>query len=165
MQKISTLESNYLERLIEDIKSISTQEISDSPENESPNVRVLEPQRVFYWIRIYLKEEIDLVEGDYFKMEYLPSGENMTIKFITYGKKNIHKDQGDQIINYDPEVDKKHLCLIIDENEVNTRGDIPFIRTLFKISKFYEFQVIRRTDLVFTNIRTGVSPEYVDCDF
>ena len=99
MQKITTLEPNYLDRLVEEIKSISTQEISDSPENESPNVRVLEPQRVFYWIRIYLKEEIDLVEGDYFKMEYLPSGENMTIKFITYCKKNIHKDQGDQIIN------------------------------------------------------------------
>ena len=55
--------------------------------------------------------------------------------------------------------------IIIDENEINTRADIPFIRTLFKISKFYEFQVIRRSDLVFTNIRTGVSPEYVDCDF
>jgi hypothetical protein len=65
---------------------------------------------------IYLKEEIDLVEGDYFKMEYLPSGENMTIKFITYGKKNIHKDQGDQVINYDPEFDK---ITVRDQDYIN----------------------------------------------
>lgn len=60
---------------------------------------------------------------------------------------------------------KKILCLMIDENDLKTRKDIPFIRTLFKTSPFYEHQVIRRDELKFTNLRTSISVEYVGFDF
>jgi len=155
---------NYLEKLIEEIKIIDTGKITESPTSGTITTTI-EEQKIYFWIRIYLKNEEDVIEGDEYKMEYVPSGESLMIKFITYGKKNLNKDHQDQIINFDPEIDKKILCLMIDENEINTRSDIPFIRTLFKTSKFYDYQLIRRSDLVFTNTRTNSSPEYIDCDF
>jgi len=155
---------NYLDKLIEDIKTIDLEKISESKERKT-KTSIIESQKVYFWIRIYLKEEMDVTEGDIYQMEYIPSGELLTTKFVSHGKKNLNKDHEDQIINFDPDVDKKILCLMVDENDINTRNDIPFIRTLFKTSKFYDYQIIRRSDLTFTNLRTGETPEYIDCDF
>ena len=63
------------------------------------------------------------------------------------------------------EDDTKILCLMINEDEIQIGEGIPFLRTLFKISKHYTLQVYNREDLVFTNVRTGQSVEYIDCDF
>jgi hypothetical protein len=154
---------NYIEEIINTIKSIDTKKLSD--DITTPEVSIIETQKIYLWIRLYLKEEVDIIDGDDYIMEYSPSGENIIAKFISYGKKNLHRDELDQIVNFDPEVDKKVLCLMVDENEINTRKDIPFIRTLFKVSKFYEFQVIRRSDLTFKNLRTNIIVDYIDCDF
>ena len=154
---------NYLDEIINTIKSIDTKKLSD--DITTPEVSIIETQKIYLWIRLYLKEEVDIIDGDDYIMEYSPSGENIIAKFISYGKKNLHRDELDQIVNFDPEVDKKVLCLMVDENEINTRKDIPFIRTLFKVSKFYEFQVIRRSDLTFKNLRTNTIVDYIDCDF
>ncbi len=155
---------NYLDKIIEEIKSIDEKTISNTIDNKA-SVEIIESQKVFIWIRIYLKESTDVKEGDEYKLEYLPSGENLMTKFVTYGKKNLNKDHQDEIINFDPEVDEKILCLMVNENEINTKNDIPFIRTLFKTSRFYDHQIIRRSDLTFTNQRTNETPEYIDCDF
>jgi len=154
---------NYLDKILKEIRSIKNESIGDIV--TETNVKVIDDQKIFFWMRIYLKEKIDVIEGDEFIMKYLPSGENLTVKFICYGKKNILKDHDDEIVNYDPEDDEKVLCLMVNENEINTRNDIPFIRTLFKTSRFYDYQIIRRSDLTFTNIRTNETPEYIDCDF
>lgn len=154
---------NYLDKILKEIRSIKNESIGDIV--TETNVKVIDDQKIFIWMRIYLKEKIDVIEGDEFIMKYLPSGENLTVKFICYGKKNILKDHDDEIVNYDPEDDEKVLCLMVNENEINTRNDIPFIRTLFKTSRFYDYQIIRRSDLTFTNIRTNETPEYIDCDF
>jgi hypothetical protein len=155
---------NYLDKLIEDIKTIDEKSTSNMVDNK-PTTKIIESQKIYIWIRVYLKEEVDVIEGDEYKMEYIPSGENLMTKFVSFGKKNLNKNHQDQIINFDPEVDKKILCLMVDENEINTKKDIPFIRTLFKTSRFYDYQVIRRSDLTFTNQRNGECPEYIDCDF
>lgn len=155
---------NYLDNIIKEIKSIDVKNISDTIDNKA-SVEVIESQKVFIWIRIYLKESTDVKEGDEYKLEYLPSGENLMTKFVTFGKKNLNKDYQDEIINFDPEVDEKILCLMVNEEEINTKNDIPFIRTLFKTSRFYDHQIIRRSDLIFTNQRTNETPEYIDCDF
>jgi hypothetical protein len=63
------------------------------------------------------------------------------------------------------EDDTKCLCLMVNEDEIQTGEHIPFIRTLFKTSKHYTLQVYNRKDLTFTNFRTGQSVEYIDCDF
>ncbi len=155
---------NYLDKLVEEIKTIDLEKILETKETKAITT-IIESQKVYFWIRIFLKEEMEVVEGDNYKMEYIPSGEFLITKFVAHGKKNLNKDHEDQITNFDPDVDKKVLCLMVDENDINTRRDIPFIRTLFKTSKFYDYQIIRRSDLTFTNLRTGETPEYIDCDF
>ena len=53
---------------------------------------------------------------------------------------------------------------MVDEEEMKSEK-IPFIRTLFKTSTFFEYQVYRREELTFTNTRTLQSCEYVDSEF
>ena len=109
---------------------------------------------------------INLKEGDNFKIKYLSSGEELITKFICFGKKNSFKDSNDfEQIQITAEDDNKCLCLMVDEQEIQTSEDIPFIRSLFRISKHFQYQVYKREELVFTNTRTGQSVEYIDCDF
>ena len=163
MQNELTISSIY-DSLIEQIKSIDTQDLSDDVKDEIIT-KEIEKQKVYYWIRLYLKDEIsDLKIGDDFDITYIRSGETLSGKFIAFGKKNLNRDLDNVIVNYDPEDNPKCLCLMVDEEEMFS-DSIPFIRTLFKTSKFFEFQVYRREELTFTNQRTGISAEYVDCDF
>ncbi len=154
----------HLEKLRNEILKINMDEISDSYEIVT-TVTEIEKQKVYVWIRLYLKEEVNIKDGDEIEMKYLPSEEVIIAKFISYGKKGLHKDQDNQIVNFDLEDDKKLICLMVDEDEINNRKDIPFIRTLFKTSRFYEHQIIRRSDLIFTNKRTEDIIDYYDGDF
>ena len=74
---------------------------------------------------------------------------------------------GDQdgIANFNFEDDKRIICLMIDEKIVNHNDDIPFIRTLFKLGRHYEYQLVRREELIFLNKRNGSILDYYDCDF
>jgi hypothetical protein len=153
------------EKLIEDIKKIDTDGLSDEVD-KGGKVNILEKQKVYFWIRIMLKNEVDdLNIGDDIQIEYSKSGEKLVTKFITYGKKSLNKNVDNVIVSYDPEEDKKLLCLMVDEDEIKTSKSIPFIRTLFKSYPYYEFQVYRREDLTFTNLRNGNKLDYIDADF
>ena len=153
------------EQLIEQIKSIDDNlEYTDVLSNV-PVLKEIEKQKVYYWIRLYLKEElVDVNPGDDFEIRFQRSGETLMSKFVAFGKKNLNRDLDNVIVNYDPEDNPKCLCLMVDEEEMYSEK-IPFIRTLFKTSKFFEYQVYRREELTFTNMRTLVTTEYVDCDF
>ena len=152
--------------IYEQVKNIDTSTIDDSKYQEGSLFKVIEPQRVYIWIRVYLKEELsDINIGDDFEIKYLTSGESIMTKFICYSKKNLNKNVDDDIINYQQEDDNKILCLMVDEEVIKKSNDIPFIRTLFKTSPYFELQVIRREELVFTNQRTNQQIEYVDVDF
>lgn len=152
--------------LVEQIKKIETNELSDNI-NDEIEVSEVEKQKVYIWLRVFLKDELeDIKEGDNFKIVYLPSGEYLMTKFIAFGKKNSFKDADDYTqIQMVTEDDTKVLCLMVDENEIQNSQEIPFIRTLFKVSRHFEYQVYRREELVFTNERTGQSLEYIDCEF
>lgn len=155
--------SGFYDSLVEQIKSIDTTNLSDKV-SRKPVTKIIEEQRVYFWIRLYLKEEIsDIKEGDDFEITY--GDEKLIIKFICFGKKNSVRDHEGELTNYDSENDNKILCLMVDENEINTNDSIPFIRTLFKTSRFYEYQLIRRDDLKFRNTRTEEIMDYIDCDF
>ncbi len=155
---------NIYDELIQVIRKIDTKDLSDDAGVASS--RIAEEQKVYFWIRLYLKEEMeDILPGDDFLITYSESGECLLTKFVAFGKKNLNRDLDQVIINYDPEDEKKTLCLMVDEESIKTSNEIPFIRTLFKTSKYFEYQVYRRSDLTFTNIRTGVSCEYIDADF
>ena len=51
------------------------------------------------------------------------------------------------------------------EKQVNYNDEIPFIRTLFKNGKHYEYQLMRRDELLFINKRNNIILEYYECDF
>lgn len=155
------------DNLVEKIKTIDTEVVKDWDSNTDPGMKVIEEQKVYIWIRLYLKEESNSEIGDDVFMTYVPSGEKLEAKFICYDKTSLSKDHDDleKIINFNPEDDKKVLCLMVDQEKINKGTDIPFIKTLFKTSIHYQEQLMRRSDLLFINSRTGENLDYFDCDY
>jgi hypothetical protein len=153
------------DNLVEQIKTIDTKEVKDWNKNTDPAMKVVEEQKVYIWIRLFLKEESNIEVGDDILMTYTQSGEQLETKFICYGKTDMGKDHNDEIINYNPEDDKKVLCLMVDQDKINKGTNIPFIRTLFKTSIHYQYQLVKRDELIFINSRTGETLEYFDCDY
>ena len=128
--------------------------------------KVTEEQKVYFWIRLYLKDEnINAEIGDDISINWKLSGEKLITKFICYGKTGLSKDHQDEMTNYNPEDDKKCLCLMIDSKMVNFNNDIPFIRTLFKTGYHYEYQLVKREDLQFIIDKNGMILDYFECDF
>jgi hypothetical protein len=159
MEKIGIYED-----ILNQIRNLDTDELSYNTDNDL-QVREIEKQKVYLWIRILLKDVVeDLQTGDDFEITYLPKKEKITSKFIAFGKKNLNRDLDNAVINYDPEDDTKILCLMVDESQLES-NEIPFIRSLFKTSKYFEYQVYRRVDLEFRNTRTQQVYEYLDVDF
>lgn len=153
--------------LVEQIKTIDTEVVKDWESNTDPSMKVVEEQKVYIWIRLYLKNESNVETGDDIVINYTPSGEKLSTKFICYDKTSLTKDHDDleKIVNFNPEDDKKILCLMVDQDRINKGTDIPFIRTLFKSGIHYQYQLVRRSDLLFINSRTGETLDYFDCDY
>ena len=159
------VKSDYRDQLLEVIKSIDTEGLSDEVEIVSTS-KIIEEQKIYFWIRLYLSEEDQNIQiGDDIVITYNPSGEELVTKFICYGKSGLERDHNDEVINYNPDDDKKVLCLMVDENVINYSEEIPFIRTLFKTGRHYEYQLMRRDELLFINKRNGFILDYYDCDF
>ena len=165
----------YRTQLIDSIKKIETDGLSDEIDKTLYS-KVIEDQKVFFWIRLYLKEEdLNTKIGDDIIISYKPlttltnesfeESEELVTKFICYGKKGLDKDYNNEVVNYSNEDDLKILCLMVDEKTINFGKNIPFIRTLFKNGRHYEYQIIRRNELLFINKRNGFILDYFDCDF
>lgn len=155
------------DNLVEQIKTIDTEVIKDWDKNTDPAMKVVEDQKVYIWIRLYLKKESNVEEGDEIFMTYSPSGEKLSTIFVCYGKTDLGKDHDDleKIANFNPENDRKVLCLMVNQEHINKNTDIPFIRTLFKTSIHYQEQLMKRSELLFINSRTGEDLDYFDCDY
>jgi hypothetical protein len=153
------------DNLVEQIKTIDTEVVKDWDKNTDPAMKVLEEQKVYIWIRLYLKEESNVEVGDEIFITYTPSGEKLETKFIYYDKKGVMEDHDEEIVNYTGEENKKVLCLMVNQERINKGTDIPFIRTLFKTGIHYEYQLVRRDELLFINSRTGETLDYFDCDY
>jgi len=148
----------------EQLKDVDTAELSDDVSND-PEVEIT-PEKVYFWTRIYMKEENPNLEiGDTITIKYIPSGEEMKTQFFAYGKTGLERDHEADLINFAPEDDKKVICLMVDEKMVNESEDIPFIRTLFKLGRHYEYNVMKRDELLFVNDRNGIVIDWFDCDF
>jgi hypothetical protein len=147
----------------EQLLDVDTEELSDDV-SDIVNIDIT-PEKVYFWTRIYLKDENPEIKiGDTVWIEYTPSGERLETKFITYGKKGLERNHDGEVVNYNPEEDKKILCLMIEEKTINESDDIPFIRTLFKLGRHYEDQIIKRSELIFVK-EHGVILDYYDCEF
>ena len=148
----------------EQLKDLDTTELSDDVSDEVKTD--ITESKVYFWTRVYLREENPNIEvGDYVTIKWTPSGEELKTQFITYGKDGLEKDQDEELVNYNPEYDKKVLCLMIEESVINNSEDIPFIRTLFKLGRHYEYQLVRRDELVFSIDKNGILLDYYDTDF
>jgi len=157
--------NNYLDNIVELIRTIDTTELTDSVDQNVVS-KVTEEQKVYFWIRLYLKDDnINAEIGDDISINWKLSGEKLITKFICYGKTGLSKDHQDEMTNYNPEDDKKCLCLMIDSKMVNFNNDIPFIRTLFKTGYHYEYQLVKREDLQFIIDKNGMILDYFECDF
>jgi hypothetical protein len=162
---MSIVKTDYREQLLEKLKQIDTDKISDDVEIVTSS-KVLEEQKVYFWIRLYLSEEDHNVQtGDTIVIQYEPSGEVLDTTFVCYGKKGLERNHNDEVVNYNPDDDRKILCLMVDERIVNFGDGIPFIRTLFKTGYHYEYQLVKRNELLFINKRNGFILDYYDCDF
>lgn len=157
--------SRYTNSLIDMIREIDTSKLSDDVDG-TPVSSVIDEQKTYFWIRLFLKdEELNVEEGDDISISWTPSGEELLTKFVCFGKTGLDSDQGEQIKYYESEDDKRVLCLMIDERQVNYNDSIPFIRTLFKNGNHYEYQLMRRDELLFTNKRNNMIFDYYECDF
>jgi len=155
---------DYREQLIESIKNLDIDGVSD--EVGDPISDIIEEQKVYFWIRLYINDELnDILQGDDITIKWTPSGEELTTKFICFGKNGLERDHDDQVTNWNPEDDKKILCLMVDEKVINLSDEIPFIRTLFKTGRHYEYQLVKREELIFVNKRNSMILDYFDCDF
>ena len=111
----------------------------------------VDKQKVYFWIRVYLKEETKIEPGDDIIIKYSYSGEELTTKFICYAKTGGLTTEIANIVNYNSEDDVKVLCLMVDEEKINYESeDIPFLRKLFRIGRFFEYELLRRSDLTLT---------------
>ena len=148
----------------EQLKDLDTADLSDEVSDDI--ITDITPEVVYFWTRLYLKEENPNVEiGDWVNITYTTSGEKLKCQFFAYGKTGLDRNHDDELINFNSEDDKKVLCLMVEEKVVNESEDIPFIRTLFKLGRHYEYQLVKRDELQFVVERNGVILDYFDSDF
>ena len=151
---------DYKLSIIEKLKQVDTYDMVDN--NVGILTEVVEKQKTYIWIRLYLKNESqDILVGDDITITYVPSGEKIHTKFICYGKKQTEHD-GNVIVNYEAEDDNRVLCFMVDIDYINTSEDIPYLRTLFIHSNHYEFQLTKRDDLTFVVDRNDIKLDYFD---
>lgn len=159
------IKKQHIDTLIDQVKSIELDKVDYSNVDFKPRSEISQKQKEYFWIRVYLKEEIDIVPDTDIDINYTPSGESMNTKFICYAKNGLDKDNQDQVINYNSEDNKKVLCLMVDSERINiNNSDIPFLKTLFKIGRYYQAQVIRKEELIL-NDKSGSIIDYFDIDF
>lgn len=160
---LGSSDKTLYEFIQEQLKDIDTTELTDEV-IENIEVKV-DPAKVYFWTRVYLKDENPNIEiGDWVKIIWTPTGEFLRTQFITWGKKGLDRDS-DGVVGWNSEDDKKVICLMIDESEINTNEQIPFIRTLFKLGRFYEENLIKIDELQFIIENNNILLEYYDCDF
>jgi hypothetical protein len=148
----------------EQIMDLETEDLTDEV---SDDVQIdITPERIYFWTRLYLKDENSNIEiGDWVNITYKTSGEKLKIQFFSYGKTGLDKNHQDELINFNSEDDKKVLCFMVEEKFINESDKIPFIRTLFKLGRHYEYQLVKRDELQFVVEKNGIILDYYDCEF
>lgn len=156
---------SYRDNIIEQAKSIDVEKVDYKNVDFGPQNKVIEEQKVYFWIRIYLKEEVDVQPNTDITITYQPSEESLVAKFICYAKKGHEKDKQHLVVNYNTEDDKRILCLMVDADRINKKSeDIPFIRSLFKISRYYQPQILRLSEFKITDTEDREFEFYdIDC--
>src|ERR1022692_3059970 len=86
----------YKDDVVDHIKELDISEVNFSTKKERDTVvRVIEGQKIFFWIRLYLKEEYNLNADDNIIIKY--RNENLNAKYICYAKQGFDKDRDEDI--------------------------------------------------------------------
>jgi hypothetical protein len=156
---------SYQQSLVDQVKQLDITNVDFSSSDFKPRNKIVEKQKIYRWSRLFIKDELsDLKVNDVIQIEHLPTGEILKSVFICYAKKNLEKDSDGNIVTFDGDEDKKILCLMIDIEHLES-DKVKFIRTLFQNTKWYEYQLMKRTELLFVNKRTDRSIDYYDVAF
>ena len=164
-----SVDVNY-DYLVEQARSLNLDDVDfNSAVYDTVNTKI-DKQKVYFWIRVYLSEEAKIEAGDDIEIKYMQSGETLLTKFICFSKKGgnvVDYVDGEPVIaNYNTEDDTKCLCLMVDEERINSDSeDIPIIRKLFRIGRHYDHVLLQRTDLVLTNLSNKEKLDYYDIEF
>jgi hypothetical protein len=158
---------NY-DKIIEEIKKIDDETLNNMVDVDEYyydiKVDVVERQRLYIWVRLFLKkDDIDIIEGDTIELTYLPNQESITVTFSTWERMGYTKDMGYYVTNVQ-DIDKSILILMVDVDLFND-DSIPFIRSLFRESRYFDYVMVKRDELIFKNIRTNEVLDYIDCSF
>jgi hypothetical protein len=168
-ETVTQVDVNY-DYLIEQARSLNLDDVDfKSAEYDTIDTKI-DKQKVYFWIRVYLSEEANIEAGDDIEIKYTHSGETLLTKFICFSKKGgnvVDYVDGEPVItSYNTEDDKKCLCLMVDEERINYDSeDIPIIRKLFRIGRHYDYVLLKRTDLILTDLRNEEKLEYYDIEF
>ncbi len=167
-EKLTTSDnSDIYDEIVEKIKSIDINKIEFKDGKRKIVSDVIEKQREFLWLRVFLKEELNNINvGDEFTLRYeLDNGdvENMTLEFISYGKNilNIDSDYDNVISNYDNEFNNKKLIFMVDKDKLISKLNI---RKIFKNTVYCEDVLIKRDSLLLLDNNES-SIEYIDMEF
>ena len=160
------IQKNYQDTIIEQAQKINLDKVDFSNEEQfKPRQQVIEKQKIYFWIRVYLHDEIEIEPNTDVFLTYTLSGEKLETKFICYAKKGLDKDRDPNIINYNPDDDRKVICLMVDTGRIDKHSqDIPFIRTLFRTSRHYQPQILKLSEISITD-SSGREFDYFDIDF
>ena len=164
LRKSIQTEKAIYDDIVDQAKKLNVEKINFDGEDFVPRAEIKQKQRVFFWIRVYLKEEINIELNTDVNIIWKET-EKITTKFICYAKKGHEKNAQENVVNYNPEDDKRILCLMVDADRIDKHSDdIPFIRTLFKISRWYQPQILRLSEIKITDSNER-DFEFYDIDF
>ena len=146
LEKNDNYHSSLLNQLQEAVEESDPNKWTDEPDLK---IIQIESQKTYVWIRVYLNEEDDILEsGDILKIRYTPNNEELEVIFGSYEKVGLNKDNGQEVIGYVTEEDKKILCCMVDSERINKDSeDIPMLRTFFRSSRYYAENIYRKSDL------------------
>lgn len=155
----------HLTKIVDQAKSINLEKVSFEGEDFQPKTRIIQKQKIYLWMRLYLKEEIDIKPETKISVLYLDGQEMIETYFMFFGKKGLERDKQGEIINFNPEDDRKILCLLVDAEKIDiNNADIPYMKTLFTLGKFYTPQYIKKYDFSFV-LDDGKQIEFYDIEF
>lgn len=162
-RKSITKSDTHIQNIITEVKKVDVDKINFDKEDFNATSRVIQKQRVYIWIRLYLKNEIKITPETLVQIEY-NGQEKLDTHFMFFGKKGLERDKDGEIVNFDPEDDTKVLCLMVDVEKIDKDNEnIPFMKTLFKLGKFYKPQIIKKSDFNFKVGETNL--DFYDIDF
>ena len=155
----------HLDNIVEKAKKIDVDKVNFQGEDFQPLTKIIQKQRSYIWIRLYVKEEIDINPETKINFVYNDGQEIIETYFMYFGKKGLERNQDGEIVNFNPEDDKKILCLMMDVERIDYNNhDIPYMKTLFKLGKYYKPDYIRKNDFSFV-LEDETNLNFYDIDF